>query len=89
MSEVDQHATPSPAAPARGQIHRTCEAALDYLSGAVVKMIPVLLVCGMLKTAQTLIGPSMLGLVGKADDLYALLGMVYDAGFYFMPIYLG
>lgn len=89
MSETDNPTAPSPTAPARGPVRRACKAALDYLSGAMVKMIPVLLVCGMFKTAQTLIGPSMLSLVDETDNLYALLGMVYDAGFYFMPIYLG
>ena len=89
MSETEQPTAPSPAAPARGPNRQACKAALDYLSGAMVKLIPVLLVCGMFKTAQTLIGPSMLSLVGETDNLYALLGMVYDAGFYFMPIYLG
>lgn len=89
MSETGQPKAPSPATSTTGSTRRLCKAALDYLSGAMVKIIPVLLVCGMFKTAQTLIGPSMLGLVGETDDLYALLGMVYDAGFYFMPIYLG
>lgn len=89
MSETGQPKAPSPATSITGSTRRLCKAALDYLSGAMVKMIPVLLVCGMFKTAQTLIGPSMLGLVGETDDLYALLGMAYDAGFYFMPIYLG
>ncbi|WP_160327051.1 PTS transporter subunit [Tractidigestivibacter scatoligenes] len=89
MSETEQPTAPSPAAPARRPIRQARKAALDYLSGAMVKMTPVLLVCGMFKTAQTLIGPSMLSLVDETDNLYALLGMVYDAGFYFMPIYLG
>ena len=89
MSHAEKAETTSPATPARGPVRTALTAALDYLSGAMVKMIPVLLVCGMFKTVQTLIGPSMLGLVDETDNLYALLGMVYDAGFYFMPIYLG
>lgn len=89
MSHAEKAETNSPATPARGPVRTALTAALDYLSGAMVKMIPVLLVCGMFKTVQTLIGPSMLGFVDETDDLYALLGMVYDAGFYFMPIYLG
>jgi len=43
--------------------HRVASA-LDYLSGAMVKMIPVLLVCGMFKTVQTLIGLAVGGFVG-------------------------
>ena len=89
MTHAEKAETTSSATPARGPVRTALTAALDYLSGAMVKMIPVLLVCGMFKTVQTLIGPSMLGFVDETDDLYALLGMVYDAGFYFMPIYLG
>lgn len=73
----------------RGPVRKALLAALDFLSGAMAKMIPILLVSGMFKTAQTLLGPTMLGLTSEGDDLYVLLGMVYDAGFYFMPIYLG
>ena len=80
MRETDNPTAPSPTAPARGPVRRACKAALDYLSGAMVKMIPVLLVCGMFKTAQTLIGSSMLGLVGETDNLYALLGMATTPG---------
>lgn len=90
--QTDSKPSNSPRAegqPQRGPVRRACKTALDYLSGSMVKMIPILLVCGMFKTMQTLIGPSMLGLTAKDDDLYVLLGMVYDAGFYFMPIYLG
>lgn len=48
---------------ARASSHRVASA-LDYLSGAMVKMIPVLLVCGMFKTAQPLIGLAVGGFVG-------------------------
>lgn len=77
MSETEQPTAPSPAAPARGPNRQACKAALDYLSGAMVKLIPVLLVCGMFKTAQTLIGPSMLGLANMlavGTDSFVLVG---------------
>ena len=90
-TQAKAQAAPQSGTPARqhGPVRRGVDAALDYLSGSMAAMIPILLVAGLFKTAQTLIGPSMLGWVGKKSDLFVLLGMVYDAGFYFMPIYLG
>ena len=64
MSHAEKAETTSPATPARGPVRTTLTAALDYLSGAMVKMIPVLLVCGMFKTVQTLIGLAVGGFVG-------------------------
>lgn len=64
MSHAEKAETTSPATPARGPVRTALTAALDYLSGAMVKMIPVLLVCGMFKTAQTLIGLAVGGFVG-------------------------
>ena len=64
MSHAEKAETNSPATPARGPVRTALTAALDYLYGAMVKMIPVLLVCGMFKTAQTLIGLAVGGFVG-------------------------
>jgi len=77
MSHAEKAETTSPATPARGPVRTALTAALGYLSGAMVKMIPVLLVCGMFKTAQTLIGPSMLGLANMlavGTDSFVLVG---------------
>lgn len=63
--------------------------ALDYLSGSMVPMIPVLMCAGLFQTIAVVIGPSMLGLVSDESDLYVYFNTVYTAGFYFMPIYLG
>lgn len=64
MTHAEKAETTSSATPARGPVRTALTAALDYLSGAMVKMIPVLLVCGMFKTVQTLIGLAVGGFVG-------------------------
>lgn len=64
MTHAEKAETTSSATPARGPVRTALTAALVYLSGAMVKMIPVLLVCGMFKTAQTLIGLAVGGFVG-------------------------
>lgn len=62
---------------------------LDYLSGSLTQLIPLLIGAAMFKTVQAILGPQMLGLITEESNLYQLLGFAYDAGFYFMPIYLG
>lgn len=62
---------------------------LNYLSGSLVPLIPILIAAAMFKTVLAVIGPDMLKLVSEKSDLYVLLNFVYNAGFYFLPIYVG
>ena len=62
---------------------------LNYLSGSLTPLIPVIIAAAMFKTILAIIGPDMLKLITAESDLYRLLDFVYDAGFYFLPIYLG
>ena len=62
---------------------------LNYISGSVAPLIPLLMCAGIFKVIGTVIGPTMLNLVSAEDDLYILMNMVYNGGFYFLPIYLG
>lgn len=62
---------------------------LNYLSSSMVPMIPVLMCAGLFKTVAVVLGPTMAGVLSDTSDLYVLMNMVYDAAFYFIPIYLG
>lgn len=62
---------------------------LGYLSGSVVPMIPVFVSAGFFKTIAMVLGPQMLGIVPEGDNLLTLMDMLFNAAFYFMPIYLG
>jgi len=62
---------------------------LNYLAGSLTPLIPLIIAAAMFRTVQMLIGPDMIGLVSNDSDLYILLDFLYDAGFYFFPIYLG
>jgi PTS system beta-glucosides-specific IIC component len=43
----------------------------------------------MFKTVLSIFGPDLLGCFSEESDLYLLFNMVYNAGFYFLPIYIG
>lgn len=62
---------------------------INALSKSVLPMIEVILTAGFLMLIATLIGPSGFKWVSETNDLYRLLNFAANAGFYFLPIYMG
>ena len=62
---------------------------LNYLSGSVVPLIPVLVGGALFKTLEAIFGPTLLNLVPADSEFVFLCEMVYNAAFYFMPIIAG
>ncbi|MGI6230436.1 MAG: PTS transporter subunit EIIC [Tractidigestivibacter sp.] len=62
---------------------------LDYLSGSVVPLIPVLITGALFKTLSAIFGSTLLGIVSDDSDFIFICNMVYNAAFYFLPIMAG
>ncbi len=62
---------------------------LNYLSGSLTPLIPILMAACMFKTFLAIFGPDMLGVLSAESNLYKTLDFLYDAGFYFFPIFIG
>ncbi len=62
---------------------------LNYLSGSMTPLIPLLMAAGMIRMVGVILGPDLLGVLSAENHIYMLLDFVYDAGFYFMPVYIG
>ena len=62
---------------------------MNYLSGSMTPLLPIMLAAGMFKTIIVVFGPTMLNLLSTDSSLYILFDFMYDAGFYFLPIFLG
>lgn len=62
---------------------------MNYLSGSMTPLLPIMLAAGMFKTIIVVFGPTMLNLLQADSSLYILFDFMYDAGFYFLPIFLG
>ena len=63
---------------------------LDYLSGSMTQLIPLLMAGGLFRTIAVVLGPQMLNLVADTDPTYTFFyTTLYEATFYFLPIYLG
>lgn len=63
---------------------------LNYLSKSMVSLIPIMMGAAMFRTIAVVAGPGMLNLWTADSEIYTLFyTWLYNAGFYFMPIYLG
>lgn len=63
---------------------------LDYLSGSMTQLIPLLMAGGLFRTFAVVLGPQMLNLFSETDPTYIFFyTTLYEATFYFLPIYLG
>lgn len=63
-------------------------AIMDTLAGSITPTIPIMMGAAMFKMVVALFG-DLLGWISAGSDLYTLCTFVGDAGFYFMPIFLG
>lgn len=61
---------------------------LNYLSGSMTPLIPAMIAAAMFKTVYVLLGDTM-GLIDATSNLYILCDFMYDAFFYFLPIFMG
>lgn len=62
--------------------------AMDLISGSITPLIPIMMGAAMFKMIVAVFG-DMLGWIVAGSNLYVLCTFVGDAGFYFMPIFLG
>ena len=62
---------------------------LNYLAGSMTPMIPLLLTGGLFKCLGVVLGSDVLGLFADDSDFITLTTIVYNAVFYFLPIFLG
>lgn len=65
-------------------------AIMNYLSKTMVAMIPIMMGGAFFRVVAIVMGPMMLGLWAEDSQVYQLFNTwMYNAAFYFMPIYLG
>lgn len=62
---------------------------MNYLSKSMVALIPLMMGAGLFKAVFAIVGPDMLNLVPADSNFAILCNAIFNAGFYFMPIYLG
>lgn len=61
---------------------------LDIIAACITPLQPVIIFAGVVKMIPVFLGPSMLNVLAEGSDLYRILNIAGDAGFYFFPMYL-
>lgn len=62
---------------------------LETITSCLTPVLPVLIVSGLIKMFASLLGPTMLNIVGENSDIFRLLTFVGATGFYFFPVFVG
>lgn len=64
-------------------------ALLNAVSGCMAPVIPILLCAGFAKAICAVFGPQLLNLVTEESAVYVLFNLAGDAGFSFLPVFVG
>ena len=62
---------------------------LSYVSPTMTAIIPMMMGACLCKTIVAILGPGMLNVISDTSDLSIVLNFLYNAFFYFIPIFLG
>jgi PTS system beta-glucosides-specific IIC component len=62
---------------------------MDFISGSLTPLIPVLIVAGLISALANVLGPLVANVISAESDLYRLFSFVGNAGFYFFPVLVG
>ena len=65
------------------------EKIMNYISGTMVGVLPIIIGAAMCKTIGIVLGPTILNVISEESDTYYLFNFLYNACFYFLPIFLG
>lgn len=73
-------------APAQGE-KKWSDRFFEVVSGIFTPVVPVLMASGMMGAVLTIL--SLAGVLDANGPTYYVLNVIYDAGFYFLPIFIG
>lgn len=61
---------------------------LDYISGSIAPILPIMMGSGFFKMFYAILGPDLLNVMANEAPLMQTLYIVGNAGFYFMPLFV-
>lgn len=62
---------------------------ISAISESFIPIIPIIVATSFISMFATVLGPTMLNVLSETSDLYVLFTFVGNAGFYFLPVYMG
>lgn len=60
---------------------------LDYVSGSIAPLLPIMMGAGFFKMFYAILGPSLMNVLPETHPLMQTLYIVGNAGLYFMPVF--
>ena len=73
----------------KGILRGIGNAILGYVSPTMTAVIPMMMGACLCKTMDAILGPGMLGVISAESDISLVLNFLYNAFFYFIPLFLG
>lgn len=70
-------------------IRKAIGTAISAISESFIPILPIIVATSFISVIATLLGPTMLNVLSDTSNLYILFTFVGNAGFYFLPIYMG
>lgn len=61
---------------------------LDYISGSIAPILPIMMGTGFFKMFYAVLGPELLNIMPNESQFMQMLYIVGNAGFYFMPVFV-
>ena len=77
-----------PAAKKGFDLKKLPSAILDYLSGSVAPVLPIMLGAGFFRMFYSMLGPDLLNVLAPETQFMQTLNFVGNLGFYFLPVYV-
>lgn len=62
---------------------------LNYVAGSVTPLLPVMIGASLFSAVNALLGTNMLKVLTPDSSMYIIFDFLYDAFFYFLPIFVG
>ena len=85
IKQLPQLQEAEPAAPAQEK-KKLSDRFFEVVSGIFTPVVPVLMASGMMGAVLTIL--SLAGILDANSSTYYVLNIIYDAGFYFLPIFI-
>lgn len=61
---------------------------LDYISGSIAPILPIMMAAGFFKMFYSIFGPDLMNVMANETQFMRILYIVGNAGFYFMPVFV-
>ena len=62
---------------------------IAHMTGCIYPALVIFVAAGLIRAIPAILGPEMLGIISAESNVLMIFNMIYEAGFYFLPVFLG